>query len=166
MADHLIMDPRVLDPWDIRPYTSLENVRAELENFHGRGAAAATSALGLSRQGAESRPETQLRLLLARAGLPEPELQAEIRSGNRLLGFVDLFYRDYGVIVEYDGDGHRTNARQYDRDIARIDDLIEANYTVIRVRKRGLYDTPDYTIARVTRALSARGWAPKARKSR
>ncbi|CAN5150795.1 hypothetical protein BH11ACT2_BH11ACT2_14150 [soil metagenome] len=165
-ADHLVLDPRVLDPRDIRPHTRIESLDRAVRDFHGRGARAAASALLDVRQGAESRPETLLRLLLIRAGLPEPELNVELRSEGSLLGYVDLFFRRYRVVVEYDGDGHRANARQYERDISRIDDIVAAGFSLVRVRKRGLFVTPQATVARVTRALSDRGWSSKARNPR
>jgi hypothetical protein len=65
----------------------------------------------LLRPGAESRPETLLRLLLGRAGLPEPEVNVDIRDDSgRFLGRADLVYPPWRTIVEYDGDQHRTSA--------------------------------------------------------
>ena len=154
LGDHLVGDPRQLDPGDLRPYATLEQLAASLDGFSGRGARAAASALGLMRVGAESRPETLLRLLLARAGFEEPELQAEIldRQGRRL-GFADLYFREVKVVVEYDGEHHRTNSVAYDRDESRIERFLEAGNAVVRVRKAALFTRPAGVVARVQRAF-------------
>ena len=140
IGDHLILDPRVLDPYDIRPYLTLDALTRATDHFTGRGAVAGAAALAQLRQGAESRPETLVRLILARAGFPEPELQAEIvDSRGRQLGFADLYFRDFKVVVEYDGEKHRTNSRQHDRDLSRIDSFIAAGHAVVRIRWRRLF---------------------------
>lgn len=117
--------------------------------------------LPVVRAGAESRPETLLRLLLLHAGLPEPEVNRDIRAQNgAFLGRADLAYPAFKVIVEYDGDHHRTSVRQYDADLSRFDRFLAAGWIVIRVRSRGLFVQPGQTIARVTGALRSRGWDP------
>lgn len=158
VGDQLVLDPVVLDPRRIRPYTTIEQLRERLDGFSGRGAAALSRALPLVRAGAESRTETLLRLLLLHAGLPEPEVNRDIRAQNgAFLGRADLVYPAFKVIVEYDGDHHRTSVRQYDADISRFDRFLAARWIVIRVRSRGLFVQPGQTIARVTGALRSRG---------
>jgi very-short-patch-repair endonuclease len=153
-GDHLILDPRVLDPRDIRPHVTLELLTERTESFSGRGARAAASALRLLRQGAESRPETLVRLLLSRAGFSGPELQAEIRDDvGRFIGFADLYWPAMKVVVEYDGEHHRTNSAQYARDEGRIEAFIEAKNAVVRVRKGQLFGSPTTVVARVERAF-------------
>lgn len=160
-GDHLVLDPFVLDGRDPRPYVDLAYLPARVRGFHGRGARAAASAIRLVRQGAESRPETLLRLLLVRNRLPEPEVNVDVHDRDgRWLGRGDLVYREWRTIVEYDGDGHRTDTRQYDRDITRIEDFVHADWSVVRVRSRGLFVTPQQTVERVRRALALRGWTP------
>ncbi|TBN58047.1 hypothetical protein EYE40_11945 [Glaciihabitans arcticus] len=59
LGDHLVGDPRQVDPGDLRPYATLAQLAASLHDFSGRGARAAASALKLIRVGAESPPELQ-----------------------------------------------------------------------------------------------------------
>ncbi|WP_185020527.1 DUF559 domain-containing protein [Rathayibacter sp. PhB152] len=66
---------------------------------------------------------------------------------------MDLLYRKQWVVVEYDGDQHRTDTRQYERDIARSEAIQALGYRHIRVRLSGLVDRPEATAARVRRAL-------------
>ena len=158
-ADHLVLDPYQLDPRDIRPHTSIEELGAAVEKFHGRGAARAASAWVLVRQGAESRPETLLRLLLQRAGLPEPQPNREVRDDmGRWLGRADLVYANFRTVVEYDGDQHRSNKAQYEKDIIRWERFIAADWRVVKVRAGGLFATPEATVQRVRSALHAGGW--------
>jgi very-short-patch-repair endonuclease len=161
VGDHLVLDPFVLDPADPRPFTTMAELQARTGVFHGRGARRALTALGLARLGAESRPETLLRLLLLRARLPEPQLNLEVRDARgRWLGRSDLVWPAWRTVAEYDGDQHRSSARQYDNDISRIDRFIAAGWKVVRVRKRGLFVSPQGTVARVTEALESQGWRP------
>ena len=160
-ADHLILDPYQLDPWDIRPFTSFTALVAAVQKFHGRGARRAASALDLVRQGAESRPETLLRLLLQRAGLPESEPNREVRDdAGRWLGRADLVYPAFRTVVEYDGDQHRMDRAQYEKDIIRWERFIAADWRVVKVRAGGLFATPEATVQRVRSALLAGGWTP------
>ena len=159
VADYLILDPAVLDPLDVRPYATFEQLQSRLESFHGRGARALQRALPHARMGAESRPETLLRLLLTRAGLPEPALNVAVTAPNgRVLGRGDMVYERWHTIVEYDGDQHRTSRRQYDRDIHRLEGFRDAGWRVVQVRSRGLFVSRAETVLRVEAALKAGGW--------
>jgi very-short-patch-repair endonuclease len=159
IADHIVLEPAVLDPYDLRPHAALAELLRRVELFRGRGARKAASAAQQVRPGAESRPETLLRLLMMRAGLPEPEVNVEIRdAAGRLLGRGDLVYREWRVIVEYDGEGHRTSSRQYERDETRLEDFARAGYRVVRIRRGTLFGRPDIAAARIERALRDAGW--------
>jgi very-short-patch-repair endonuclease len=75
---------------------------------------------------------------MIRSGLPEPELNPRLYRAGRFLARADLVYRAQRVIVEYDGEKHRTDDRQYDRDLVRLDALRDAGWTIVQVRKQGL----------------------------
>ena len=159
VGDHLVLSPFVLDPHNLRPHTSVEALQEQIARYGARGVRAAASAVRLIRQGAESRPESLLRLLILRAGLPEPAINIDVTDATgRRLGRADLVYPEWRTIVEYDGDQHRTDAGQYDRDITRVEDFAGADWSVVRVRSRGLFVTPDDTVARIERALRRGGW--------
>lgn len=155
VGDHLILDPRVLDPHDIRPHVALGDLSRGVVSATGRGAVRAREALALVRDGVESPMETRLRLLLARAGLPEPVCGYELRTRRgRRIGWFDLAWPDRRLIVEYDGDQHRTSTSQYERDIRRFDDATAEGWNVIRVRSHGVLRSPQSTVARVARGLA------------
>ncbi len=122
-----------------------------------RGAALAREALDLLRPRVDSPRETRLRLLLVRAGLPEPETNLDIRSATR--GFVarcDLVYREFRIVVEYEGEVHESLAR-YDRDITRYNDLSALGWIAIRVTRKM---SADEVVRRTRSALLSRGWLP------
>ena len=150
IGDHLVLDPRVLDPHDRRPYVSLDDLRARCGDAHGRGVLRARAASNLVRRGAESPKETGLRLLARAAGLPEPQLQHELFGpmGHRI-GAFDLAWPEAHLIAEYDGDQHRTSTAQYERDIRRFDDAADLRWRVIRVRAHGLGRGRDDTTRRL-----------------
>ena len=147
------------------PLCSREDLFTALERNRGRRGMAATSrALGQVRARSDSPRETKLRLLLVRAGLPEPAVNAVVsQTGNRLR-FGDLVYEEWKVIVEYDGDHHRTSATQYADDIVRLEELVRAGWTIIRVLKEH-FDNPADIIERVLRALRDHGWKGRPSKS-
>jgi hypothetical protein len=129
-----------------------------------RGTLRLQQALTWVRPRVESRQETRLRLLILRAGFPEPEVNVylPLRPGRkRVRG--DLVYLEYRVLVEYDGEHHRTDNGQYARDVERLDDVMADGWRVIRVVK----DTPTAEIlARLDDALRASGWRPDYRATR
>jgi len=155
VGDALILEPYELDPHDIRPWTTLPELEAACR-VRTPGNRAARRALAHVRQGSESRPETLLRLLLVRAGFPEPALGVEVfDERGRWIGRFDMVYAEARVIVEYDGDQHRRLTAQYEKDMRRIDAAIAAGWTVVRVRARGLFRARDQTVERVRSALAA-----------
>ena len=113
------------------------------------------------RVGSESRRETQLRLAIVRAGLPEPELNQVIysKTGERI-GRADKVYRRYKLIVEYDGQQHRTDSVQYDRDMTRTEEFIRADWFPLKIRKEQMRNGAVEATRRVERALRERGWTP------
>ncbi|TDS77537.1 hypothetical protein [Amnibacterium kyonggiense] len=77
--------------------------------------------------------ETRVRLLLVRAGLPEPALNRRIhREDGLYLGKPDLAWLPQRVGVEYEGGGHADEARMR-YDIGRIERFRDAGWDIIRV---------------------------------
>jgi hypothetical protein len=161
VGDALILRPVFADAWEERPWVSLRELRERVEIYHGRGKQAASRAIRLVRQGAESRPETLLRLAIMDAGLPEPEVNPDIRdAGGRFIGRGDLVYRRWLVIVEYDGEHHRRSTKQFDRDVRRLEDFANNGWHVVRIVGRSFFGDRVGSMARVRRALTDAGWRP------
>ncbi len=159
VGDALVFEPVFQDWREDRPWVSLGRLRDRVDLFRGRGKASAMTALGLIRPGAESRPETLLRLAILGDGLPEPEVNVDVRdTAGRFIGRGDLVYRRWRVVVEYDGDQHRTTTKQFDRDVLRLEAFAAAGWTVVRVLGRSFFGDRDACIARIRGALIAGGW--------
>jgi Protein of unknown function (DUF559) len=105
--------------------------------------------------GAESPRESTTRLWLHDAGFPRPETQIPVLArSTQPVAYLDMGWRDFMVAVEYDGDHHRKDRKQYVRDIARLRMLEALGWTVIRVIAE---DSPHDWLARVGDALHAAG---------
>ncbi|TCN46228.1 uncharacterized protein DUF559 [Rhodococcus sp. SMB37] len=122
-----------------------------------RGAAQVEHILGLVDSGAASPPETHTRLLLIRAGFPTPETQIEVFDGDRFVARADLGWRQWRVLVEYDGAHHWTDPSQRTRDIERYTVLPEMGWTVIRVGADLFYRRTEVLVDRVGQALRRAG---------
>ncbi|MEO7121569.1 MAG: DUF559 domain-containing protein [Lacisediminihabitans sp.] len=119
------------------------------------GAAALRAALPSVRLRVRSPRETLLRLLLVAAGLPEPEINFWIYSDHgEFLTESDLVYAKEKVVIEYEGDHHRTDLRQWRKDIARREALEDAGWRVIRVSADDMDRYPDRLITRIRKALA------------
>jgi very-short-patch-repair endonuclease len=99
--------------------------------------------------------ETLLRLLLIRSGLPEPDVNPPMLIAGKTL-HPDLAYPQWRVVLEYEGDGHRTDPRQWRRDITRREAFEDAGYRVIRVHSEDVLAEPAAFLSRVCRILAQR----------
>ena len=68
------------------------------------------------------------------------------------VAYLDLGWEDHMVAVEYDGDHHRTDRRQYVKDIQRIEMLERMGWIIVRVVAE---DRPADIVRRVRAALAA-----------
>ncbi len=158
-GDALVLQPKFAGPWDDRPWASIRELRERVDRYRGRGKRVAADAVELIRQGAESRPETLLRLAMVDAGLPEPAVNADIlAAGGRFIGRGDLVYREWRVVVEYDGDQHRVDTTQFDKDIRRLEAFAANGWCVVRITGRSFFADRRACVGRVERALLLAGW--------
>jgi Protein of unknown function (DUF559) len=131
-----------------------------LERHRGvRGLVQLRVVLDLMDGGAESPQETRTRLVLIDAGLPRPTTQIIVYGdfAGRRYAKVDIGYQEFKVGVEYDGEQHWTNPRQYAYDIDRHAELLARGWTIIRVSAEMLRWRPDVIVARVCAALRTAG---------
>ncbi|MBV8861045.1 MAG: hypothetical protein JO082_07275 [Mycobacterium sp.] len=120
-----------------------------------RGLQRLSDVLRLIDGGAASPRETWLRLLFIDAGLPKPTTQIPVYDGCQLVALLDMGWEDYKVAAEYDGDQHRTDRRQFVKDIGRLAKTQDLGWHVIRVVNE---HRRDEIISRVYQALTRRGY--------
>jgi len=137
--------------------TRLPKLQAYVTASHEHGVKRARRALAFVRERAESPRETRLRLMLVFARLPEPKSNRNLGDEYDFIARCDLVYSAYKVIVEYDGDQHRIDRRQRERDIERREALEGAGWRVIVITAAGMRN-PHEVVRRVHRALVERGY--------
>ncbi|BCO34060.1 hypothetical protein BMW24_006490 [Mycobacterium heckeshornense] len=133
----------------------LADVELLTERYKGRrGIRNARVALDLVDSGAESPRETWLRLLLIRAGFPAPQTQIPVYDEyGQLVAVVDMGWDHIKVGVDYEGDHHWMNRRQFNHDIRRADALTDLGWIDVRVTAE---DTEAGIIRRVSAAWDRR----------
>ncbi|MBK5238364.1 MAG: DUF559 domain-containing protein [Actinomycetales bacterium] len=141
------------------PVATMAQLREAVEGWRGaRGYRNLVDALVHVRERTDSAPETILRLLLVRGGLPEPMINAPIRSRTgRVVAHADLAYPDFKLVLEYDGDQHRTDQAQYYIDIDRLERMTREGWRVMRFNLRHMRE-PQRLAGRVREALVDAGW--------
>jgi hypothetical protein len=123
-----------------------------------RGAKALAAAVPFVRAGAESPRESAVRLVLVRAGLPEPELNGNLHDDSgHFLARLDMAYPEYRVAVEYDGRQH-ADLDQFRRDADRWPAIAGQGWILIRVLDHHLAEPERRIVAPTRRALLSRGW--------
>lgn len=94
----------------------------------------ARKAIALFDSGAQSPKESWLRIVLMQAGLPRPQTQIPvIDEFGSTFAYLDMGWEDVKVAVEYDGDQHRIDRRQYAWDVRRLETIERLGWIVIRV---------------------------------
>lgn len=116
------------------------------------GAARLRQALPLLRTGVESPGETRTRLLIVRAGFPEPEPCCPVPTASRLY-HADLGYPRWKIAIEYQGEYHYTGGlEQARRDNERYEAMRAAGWRVLLVTAHDLRD-PRMFLARLLDAI-------------
>jgi hypothetical protein len=130
-------------------------IRVAVRHRGVRGLRQLETVLDLVDPGAQSPRESCLRLLLVEAGLPRPQTQVPVLGVDGVpIAYLDLGWEDSMVAVEYDGDQHRVDRRQYLKDIRRLEMLERIGWLVVRVVAE---DHPADIVRRVRHALESGG---------
>ncbi len=158
-GDYLVRTPHFPVPGDPRPFATIEELAGRTARYGGRGRRNATLALDRVRTGVDSPQETRLRLLMVDDGLPEPLTDVPIHdSAGARIAWVDLYYPGLRLVVEYDGEQHRTNDKQYARDVIRLDSLRDEGEHVLRFGKLSLTGTGLPALTRIRDRMHMLGW--------
>lgn len=134
----------------------LKVVAAELTGR--RGCRALREAASLARAAVDSPQETKTRLFIVDDGIPEPEVNFVIRdSDGYFVARVDLAWPRFRVCVECEGDGHRTDPKQFRKDITRRERAEDQGWRMVRITDDDLMYGGQELLRRVRAALAARG---------
>ena len=138
------------------PLTTIPELRARVAGLAGsRGIRRARQAVALLSNRPESRPESLLRLIVLRSGLPEPRINhtlVDTETGKHVRP--DFAFPAEKLILEYQGDYHRTRS-QWRRDMTRRSRLEALGWYVMELNADDLADPPEL-VERIQAALARR----------
>ncbi|MBF0673396.1 MAG: hypothetical protein IR160_12520 [Salinibacterium sp.] len=141
-----------------------EALSLAIARFEGRrGRPALLRAAPRLSSRADSPPESTIRVRAVDAGLPEPEVNEELWTvEGEFLAQPDLRWRRWFTTFDYEGDLHRTDPRQWEKDIARVPRLENAGYRHIRGSKADLRNSTNL-LGNIAMRLQDHGWMPPPR---
>ncbi|WP_086461556.1 hypothetical protein [Agreia sp. VKM Ac-1783] len=142
-----------------RPFTTVQRLRDAAAAHPGRRHRAMIDrALGAIRERVDSPKETELRLLLQRAGFPELIVNEPVHDENgRIVATPDLRVRGYNLGIEYKGFVHATSQDAWENDIRRQRKLDDIDWKTIDVVRADLKQ-PHHIILVIESELQKRGW--------
>lgn len=115
------------------------------------------AAHSLVDRASESPKESELRAIVVLGGLPRPAVNPVVFDRGRFVARVDLLFRDFGEVLEYQGDHHRTDLVQWRRDRTRESELESLGFHVMEITNADLR-RPRRLVERVAKNLHRRGW--------
>lgn len=137
--------------WDGR--ATVDELAAAVERWrHLGGTRQLLEALALARPGAQTVLETRSRLALMSQGLPEPELQVAFHDDRGLIGRVDMWWPEFGVIGEADGLLKYGSGQDVVREKAREDRLRALGWIVVRWTWGEITTSPGMVASRIRAA--------------
>ncbi|AIY01672.1 hypothetical protein ART_2073 [Arthrobacter sp. PAMC 25486] len=152
MGDQLIRIPRPEFEGRSEPFATLDQLRAMADRHKNlQGIVRAREALELMRVGADSGPETLMRLAMLDAGLPEPELQLKLWDGPKAPS-ADAGYSARRIALQYDGAHHLDEAQRHS-DRRRDKAFGAAGWTVLVFTDEDLADHFQNAVLLIKQAL-------------
>lgn len=125
-----------------------QQLKSILDTYQGfRGRKFSAQAVQLSHAATESPRESMIRVRIWECGLPAPHVQATLRNERgEFIGRADLFYPEFSLAIEYDGESKYTGAfgispegAMYD-EMRRQRELLAAGIRLIRVDRENYRD--------------------------
>lgn len=107
--------------------------------------------------GARSLGELDFAIMCRRRGLPEPDRQT-LRRTARGNAYLDVEWREHGLVVEIDGSHHALALNALD-DQLRQNEVTLTRGRVLRIGLLGLRLTPDAYLDQVAHGLFGPGWS-------
>jgi hypothetical protein len=153
-GDSIVVEHGEDFPFPRQPLATIPDLQRIVGRHPGmRGVRKARLALDLIRVGADSAPETMMRLALVRAGLPEPDLNVVLRNrlGHPVI-WPDAAYPDHRIALQYDG-AHHGDSDQYRRDIKRQSLTESLGWREIRVQSSDLEGDRPFIVEKVKAVL-------------
>ena len=156
LGDRLVREPHRDLEEQTEPMAGVGDIRAAVRRGRGRtGIVRARHAAEMVRVGADSPPETLMRLALLRGGLPEPELQVRLRPQDRRSPVGDAGYREKKIVLQYEG-AHHFGPEQQAKDERRNAEFRADGWDVLPANRTDFRDGFDAFTQRVLRVHASR----------
>jgi hypothetical protein len=140
---------------------SIAQLSAAADVPYRRHAGKLKEAVAQVRVGSSSPAETRTRLACMRAGLPDPNLDYDVIAGDgNPIGFTEFAYPEFNLLIEYEGDHHRTDRDQWQRDVDKHAACVDEGWEVLRLTSKHLYPSTTPAVDRIRTALIRGGWCP------
>jgi hypothetical protein len=146
--------------WHRAPLASSESLVDMAGRHPGRrGRVDRQHALGLLSDRADSPPESIIRTRIVLSGLPKPTVNVALRGPNgEWIGQPDLAFTEYREVLEYEGDGHRTDRAQWLKDLERVPRFEDFDWHVTRAASDDLRAGSRRLLDLLARRLRQKGW--------
>lgn len=106
-----------------------------------RGVRKLRRAIELCDPESRSPQESRLRVRLVEAGLPVPGVNVAVRDRQgRFIGIADLYLPDHRIVIEYESEFHRTDSRQWRKDLRRFSRYTASGYLPLRATVADVVD--------------------------
>lgn len=140
------------------PMTVLDDLETAMRSTRRTGIDRLERTAFLIRPGVRSAMESIVRVIIVTAGLPEPEVNVPLfRRDGSWLGAGDLVYLRQRLLIDYEGDHHRTEKRQFRKDIARREDFEDEDWGVLRITADDVFLHRQQMLRRIARRLGLLG---------
>lgn len=155
LAELVAAGDRIL--WRRAPQSTHARLEAAVTVLHTRrGRRLLRAALPLLSDRADSAPESEVRVAMhLDPRIPAPQVNEDLYAGGRFLARPDFSWPAQRVALEYEGDHHRTDREQWQRDLERFSRMQEAGWLCLRASARD-YRRPARLLSQLLRVLAAR----------
>lgn len=160
LGDAVLHEPRIGGTTRLKrpPLATLAELRALVDHGRPRGASHLRALLPLLTPHSASPPESHLRLRLREWGFPQPCLDYDVRDDSgRFIGCSEFAWPEFKIAGEYEGDHHRTERKQWHRDIEKYQRYADAGWRVVQVTAELAYRRNGELRARFTHAFQTHG---------
>lgn len=157
LGDAVIRFPRIAGTNRLEQprFATIEDLHRAIETPFRRHRKRLRSLVSKLSPHSASPPESHLRLLLTSWGLPPEKLDYDVRdTQGRFVGCSEIAYPSVKLAVEYEGDHHRTDKKQWNRDLEKYTGYQHLGWRILRVTQDLLYRRPGELREHLIQALA------------
>jgi very-short-patch-repair endonuclease len=139
----------------------IEQLAVELRDGSMQGSAHFRTALAEVVAGIRSVVEAELRRLILRGRLPEPMFNARLLVGDELIAIADVWWPDFGVVVEADSKEWHLLPEDWEQTMARHARLTALGILVLHFTPRQIREQPEQVLQTIRQTLINRSGQPR-----